>query len=173
MNFEPIDYLLTLNLDFSNTVPSTAVSPQIDQQELDLFTQAANDDFFSFDVFGNGDIVPIKQQESVKHDIHSTFDLPKPVSRPIKKETASASATDDKRKRNTAASARFRIKKKMKEQEMERRAKELEERVVNLEKKLKAAELENRCLKNIIFQQNQQKGDELLQSIKQKSFEFS
>lgn len=61
----------------------------------------------------------------------------------------------------------------MKEQEMERRAKELEERVVNLEKKLKAAELENRCLKNIIFQQNQQKGDELLQSIKQKSFEFS
>ena len=116
MNFEPIDYLLTLNLDFSNTVPSTEVSPQIDQQELDLFTQAANDDFFSLDVFGNGDIVPIKQQESVKHDIHSTFDLPKPVSRPIKKETASASATDDKRKRNTAASARFRIKKKMKEQ---------------------------------------------------------
>ena len=173
MNFEPIDYLLTLNLDFSNTVPSTEVSPQIDQQELDLFTQAANDDFFSLDVFGNGDIVPIKQQESVKHDIHSTFDLPKPFSRPIKKETASASATDDKRKRNTAASARFRIKKKMKEQEMERRAKELEERVVNLEKKLKAAELENRCLKNIIFQQNQQKGDELLQSIKQKSFEFS
>ena len=173
MNFEPIDYLLTLNLDFSNTVPSTEVSPQIDQQELDLFTQAANDDFFSLDVFGNGDIVPIKQQESVKHDIHSTFDLPKPFSRPIKKETASASATDDNRKRNTAASARFRIKKKMKEQEMERRAKELEERVVNLEKKLKAAELENRCLKNIIFQQNQQKGDELLQSIKQKSFEFS
>ena len=75
MNFEPIDYLLTLNLDFSNTVPSTEVSPQIDQQELDLFTQAANDDFFSLDVFGNGDIVPIKQQESVKHDIHSTFDL--------------------------------------------------------------------------------------------------
>ena len=51
------------------------------------------------------------------------------------------------KERNTAASARFRIKKKMKEQEMERRAKELEERVVNLEKKLKAAELENRCLK--------------------------
>ena len=85
MNFEPIDYLLTLNLDFSNTVPSTEVSPQIDQQELDLFTQAANDDFFSLDVFGDGDIVPIKQQESVKHDIHSTFDLPKLVSRPIKR----------------------------------------------------------------------------------------
>ena len=33
----------------------------------------------------DGDIVPIKQQESVKHDIHSTFDLPKPVSRPIKR----------------------------------------------------------------------------------------
>ena len=98
MNFEPIDYLLTLNLDFSNTVPSTEVSPQIDQQELDLFTQAANDDFFSLDVFGDGDIVPIKQQESVKHDIHSTFDLPKLVSRPIKKETASASAADDKKK---------------------------------------------------------------------------
>ena len=131
MNFEPIDYLLTLNLDFSNTVPSTEVSPQIDQQELDFFT--SNDDFFSLDVFGNGDIVPIKQQESVKHDIHSTFDLPK-LFLVHQKETASASATDDKRKRNTAASARFRIKKKMKEQEMERRAKELEERVVNLEK---------------------------------------
>ena len=97
MNFEPIDYLLTLNLDFSNTVPSTEVSPQIDQQELDLFTSSQRD-FFSLDVFGNGDIVPIKQQESVKHDIHSTFDLPKSVSRPIKKETASASAADDKRK---------------------------------------------------------------------------
>ena len=173
MNFEPIDYLLTLNLDFSNTVPSTEVSPQIDQQELDLFTQAANDDFFSLDVFGNGDIVPIKQQESVKHDIHSTFDLPKPVSRPIKKETASASATDDKRKRNTAASARFRIKKKMKEQQMENKISSLQDMISSLENKLSHLEMENKLLRNLIIQQNQQKGDELLQSIKQKSFEFS
>ena len=157
MNFEPIDYLQNLNLDFTNTVSSTDVSPQIDQQELDLFTQAANNDFFSLDVFGNGNIVPIKPQEQV-HNSHNddTFDLPKPAP-PIRKETARDSAAEDKRKRNTAASARFRIKKKMKEQEMERRAKELE----------------NRCLKNIISKQNQQKGDELLQSIKQKSFEFS
>ncbi|KAG5419423.1 hypothetical protein I9W82_003190 [Candida metapsilosis] len=81
----------------------------------------------------------------------------------------SHSSLDDKKKRNTAASARFRIKKKLKEQEMERKAKELEEKVVLLEKKLKTMEMENKCLKSIIFQQNEQKNIDLLESIKKKS----
>ncbi|KAI5970354.1 hypothetical protein CANMA_000594 [Candida margitis] len=83
--------------------------------------------------------------------------------------SSSQGALDDKKKRNTAASARFRIKKKLKEQEMERKAKELEDKVVALEKKLKTMEMENKCLKSIIFQQNEQKNIDLLESIKKKS----
>ncbi|CCG24926.1 Met28 bZIP domain-containing protein [Candida orthopsilosis Co 90-125] len=82
---------------------------------------------------------------------------------------SSQSSLEDKKKRNTAASARFRIKKKLKEQEMERKAKELEEKVAILEKKLKTMEMENKCLKSIIFQQNEQKNIDLLESIKKKS----
>ncbi|KAI5957014.1 hypothetical protein KGF57_003388 [Candida theae] len=81
----------------------------------------------------------------------------------------SQSALEDKKKRNTAASARFRIKKKLKEQEMERKAKELEEKVAQLQKRLKTMEMENKCLKSIIFQQNEQKNVDLLESIKKKS----
>lgn len=62
MNF---DYLQNLNIDFGTASDST-ISPQIDQSELDLFSQAANNDFFSLDVFGN-DQIPIKpKQETIQ-----------------------------------------------------------------------------------------------------------
>ncbi|KAK6458359.1 uncharacterized protein RJT20DRAFT_133792 [Scheffersomyces xylosifermentans] len=87
----------------------------------------------------------------------------------VKVNVAQNAACEDKRKRNTAASARFRIKKKMKEQEMEQKSKELQDRVMALEKKLKTLEMENKCLKNLILQQNEQKNTDLLESIKKRS----
>jgi hypothetical protein len=60
------------------------------------------------------------------------------------------SATEDKRRRNTAASARFRLKKKEREQAMEKRAKELEGRVGELERECEALRRENGWLKGLV-----------------------
>ena len=60
------------------------------------------------------------------------------------------SATEDKRRRNTAASARFRLKKKEREQAMERRAKDLEGRVGELERECEALRRENGWLKGLV-----------------------
>lgn len=62
MNF---DYLQNLNIDFGNNVNDSTISPQMDQHDLDLFTQAATNDFFSLDVFGN-DQIPIKPKEQLQ-----------------------------------------------------------------------------------------------------------
>ena len=74
----------------------------------------------------------------------------------------------DKKKRNTAASARFRIKKKLKEQELHTKTKELEEKVERLQQKLRKMEVENKCLKTIIFKQNESKNSQLVESIKKR-----
>lgn len=60
------------------------------------------------------------------------------------------SATEDKRRRNTAASARFRLKKKEREAALERRAKELEDRVVELERECEGLRRENGWLKGLV-----------------------
>jgi len=60
---------------------------------------------------------------------------------------------DDKRRRNTLASARFRMKKKMKEQEIERTAKEMKERVSELEKEVENLKQENKWLRGLIVDQ--------------------
>lgn len=65
-----------------------------------------------------------------------------------------AAAEEDKRRRNTAASARFRIKKKMREQQMERTAKELQEKVEALETKVVQLEMENQWLKDLVVAKN-------------------
>ncbi|KAA1092713.1 hypothetical protein PGT21_011953 [Puccinia graminis f. sp. tritici] len=57
---------------------------------------------------------------------------------------------EDKRRRNTLASARFRMKKKMKEQEIERTAKEMRERVSELEKQVDSLKQENKWLRGLI-----------------------
>ncbi|KAG6376155.1 hypothetical protein JVT61DRAFT_2129 [Boletus reticuloceps] len=59
-------------------------------------------------------------------------------------------ATEDKRRRNTAASARFRLKKKEREAALERRAKELEDRVVELERECEGLRRENGWLKGLV-----------------------
>ncbi|KNF01435.1 hypothetical protein PSTG_05220 [Puccinia striiformis f. sp. tritici PST-78] len=57
---------------------------------------------------------------------------------------------EDKRRRNTLASARFRMKKKMKEQEIERTAREMRERVSELEKQVDGLKQENKWLRGLI-----------------------
>ncbi|KAG0136651.1 hypothetical protein HOY82DRAFT_478530 [Tuber indicum] len=63
-------------------------------------------------------------------------------------------AEEDKRRRNTAASARFRVKKKQREQALERTAKEMTDRVTQLESKIAQLEMENKWLKNLIVEKN-------------------
>ncbi|KAG5361250.1 Regulatory protein [Yarrowia sp. C11] len=75
-------------------------------------------------------------------------------------------AEDDKRRRNTAASARFRIKKKMREQEMEKQAKDLQDKVSSLEAKILSLEMENKWLKNLVVEKNDARGADELQNLK-------
>ncbi|KZS98633.1 hypothetical protein SISNIDRAFT_462517 [Sistotremastrum niveocremeum HHB9708] len=60
------------------------------------------------------------------------------------------SANEDKRRRNTAASARFRLKKKEREAAMEKKSKELEGRVGELERECEALRRENGWLKGLV-----------------------
>ncbi|KAF8252337.1 hypothetical protein K440DRAFT_645875 [Wilcoxina mikolae CBS 423.85] len=70
---------------------------------------------------------------------------------------------EDKRRRNTAASARFRVKKKQKEQQLEKTAKEMTDRVHQLEQRIQQLELENKWLKGLIVEKNGGKsGEEML-----------
>ncbi|KAK4047782.1 hypothetical protein OIO90_006081 [Microbotryomycetes sp. JL221] len=57
---------------------------------------------------------------------------------------------EDKRKRNTAASARFRMKKKMREAELQQSAKELQDRVAQLEGEVEGLRTENSWLRSLI-----------------------
>jgi len=78
-------------------------------------------------------------------------------------EASRLAAEEDKRRRNTAASARFRVKKKQKEQQLERTAKEMTERVAQLESRIQQLQTENKWLKNLIVEKDGGKsGEELL-----------
>lgn len=70
-------------------------------------------------------------------------------------DTSRVAAEEDKRRRNTAASARFRIKKKQREQALEKSAKEMSEKVSNLESKISQLETENKWLKNLLVEKNE------------------
>jgi len=59
-------------------------------------------------------------------------------------------AAEDKRRRNTAASARFRLKKKEREAALEKKAKELEVKVSELEKECEGLRRENGWLKGLV-----------------------
>ncbi|CAK7902877.1 transcriptional activator of sulfur metabolism Met28p [[Candida] anglica] len=196
MNFQPTDYLSELNLDFE-------LSPNVSENaggDLDVF---AHSEFFDLDVFAK-DASEVNKELFVKQeqvdtsflDFQNTHQANQAISIPTNVETVAKypytspnnwstssvsppSSNDDKRKKNTAASARFRIKKKQKEQEMEKKAKQLQENVSNLEKRLRTLEMENKCLKNLILQQNERKNSDLLENIKKRSinspsvFEFT
>lgn len=60
------------------------------------------------------------------------------------------SAAEDKRRRNTLASARFRQKKKEREAAMERKARELDDRVAGLERECESLRKENRMLRGLL-----------------------
>lgn len=60
------------------------------------------------------------------------------------------SPAEDKRRRNTAASARFRLKKKEREAALERKSKELETRVTELERECEGLRRENGWLKGLV-----------------------
>ncbi|KAK9330880.1 hypothetical protein V1520DRAFT_339460 [Lipomyces starkeyi] len=75
----------------------------------------------------------------------------------LPEEGSRLAAEEDKRRRNTAASARFRVKKKQREQQMERTAKDLQEKVQLLEAKVMQLEMENKWLKNIVVEKNEAK----------------
>jgi hypothetical protein len=68
-------------------------------------------------------------------------------------------AEEDKRRRNTAASARFRVKKKQREQALEKSAKEMSDKVAALEGRINQLETENKWLKNLIMEKNENKDD--------------
>jgi hypothetical protein len=68
-------------------------------------------------------------------------------------------AKEDKRQRNTAASARFRVKKKQREQALEKSAKEMSDKVAALEGRINQLETENKWLKNLIMEKNENKDD--------------
>mmetsp|Transcript_9268 Transcript_9268/g.9173 ORF Transcript_9268/g.9173 Transcript_9268/m.9173 type:complete len:190 (+) Transcript_9268:68-637(+) len=177
MNFQATDYLNDLNIDFENVSPNTEHT----SNDLDLFSQS---EFFDLDVFAKDTMAPTKQQQyAIKQEQDQDFGLllnleesqVSPVNlqfeqeQTIEQQSPSDPSVEDKRKRNTAASARFRIKKKMKEQQMQQKSKELQDRVIGLEKKLKTLEMENKCLKNLIVKQNEQKNSDLLENIKKRS----
>jgi hypothetical protein len=74
-------------------------------------------------------------------------------------EPSRMAAEEDKRRRNTAASARFRVKKKQREQALERSAKEMSDKVAALETRINQLETENKWLKNLITEKNENKDD--------------
>jgi hypothetical protein len=78
---------------------------------------------------------------------------------PEVEDSSRVAAEEDKRRRNTAASARFRVKKKQREQALEKASKEMSDKVSALEGKINLLETENKWLKNLIMEKNENKDD--------------
>lgn len=159
------DYISQLNLEY---IPS---SNNDITNDLASFTDSS---FFDFDQF-NQDLKLQQQQQSqpiTELSSESFSYLEKFVddnTKSLNKESTTILNNADKKKRNTAASARFRIKKKLREQEMERNLKELNEKIASFNARIQQLEMENSCLKSLIVQKNEQKSNDLLKRIKEKS----
>lgn len=94
------------------------------------------------------DISPIITADDSKHTPdQDTADSPGPES---PNTTTPVNIAEDKRRRNTAASARFRAKKKEREAALEKKSKELEGRVGELERECEALRRENGWLKGLV-----------------------
>ena len=93
---------------------------------------------------------------------------PTPGARVMSFEEASRlAAEEDKRKRNTAASARFRIKKKQREQALEKSAKEMTEKVTQLEGRIQALETENKWLKGLVTDKHGGSKEDILKLLRE------
>lgn len=164
MNFQAADYLNDLNVDFGNISPSISSHTGTSPNDLYLFSQS---EFLDLDVFASDSAATGKEvmvkTESSGALLGDLLDENEPEM------GANSNSSDMKRKRNTAASARFRVKKKMKEQQMIQQTKDLQEKVQALEKKLKTVEMENKCLKSLIAQQNEKRNTDWLEQIKKRS----
>lgn len=99
-----------------------------------------------------------KRKASVTTTIPSAADL---------EEQSRVAAEEDKRRRNTAASARFRVKKKQREAALEKQAKEMTDKVSQLEGKVQQLEMENKWLKELITDKNEGKTLESMQKEKE------
>jgi len=94
----------------------------------------------------------VKRSQSSSHGSESGS----PAMKPLGDDEINALALEeDKRRRNTAASARFRIKKKQREAALESTAKELREKVADLEKEVESLRTENGWLRGLIVQKAQ------------------
>ncbi len=82
---------------------------------------------------------------------------------------ARLAAEEDKRRRNTAASARFRIKKKLKEQEIERTIVALTKKTEDYQHRLAELEMENKLLKSLVVEKNNQKNDDIVNILKDRA----
>ena len=82
-------------------------------------------------------------------------------------EQSRLAAEEDKRKRNTAASARFRIKKKQREQALEKSAKEMTEKVTQLEGRIQALETENKWLKGLVTDKHGGSKEDILKLLRE------
>ncbi|KAI0743959.1 hypothetical protein C8Q80DRAFT_871044 [Daedaleopsis nitida] len=92
-----------------------------------------------------------KRARTSRGSVSSATESPEQADSPDDKDSSTPmNATEDKRRRNTAASARFRLKKKEREAALERKAKELEVRVSELEKECEALRRENGWLKGLV-----------------------
>ncbi|KAI0645875.1 hypothetical protein C8Q79DRAFT_874887, partial [Trametes meyenii] len=95
-----------------------------------------------------------KRARTARNSVSSPSDVSQAASPEDANEDKSSgaplTAAEDKRRRNTAASARFRLKKKEREAALERKAKELEVRVGELEKECEALRRENGWLKGLV-----------------------
>lgn len=115
--------------------------------------------------------VPHAVEDQIQYDSNdqsaaSTPGPEEPKSKPTTVLAARKQAEEDKRRRNTAASARFRIKKKLKEQEMERSTKQMQNRIEELETKVRQLEMENKWLKNLAIERNEKQGVSSLEEMR-------
>lgn len=89
-----------------------------------------------------------KRARTTKTSIASV--TPEPESPGDFNNSTPTNAAEDKRRRNTAASARFRLKKKEREAALEKKSKELETKVNELEKECEGLRRENGWLKGLV-----------------------
>ena len=100
------------------------------------------------------DILPKNALASTSSELADDDDRPNGAKRLKQAGAGPTEIEEDKRRRNTEASARFRAKKKEREQNLERRAKELEAQVAQLQADKSSLENENKLLKAIVLAGN-------------------
>jgi hypothetical protein len=134
--------------------------PQYTQDDMSILSQQQYQEASS--IYQDPSLINLPQSNLVplEHVVDSTEDTSYHQSSVSFEEGSSAAAEEDKRRRNTAASARFRVKKRQREQALERSAKEMNDKVTELQEKVLRLETENKWFKNLVMEKNEHKGDD-------------